>query len=117
MRTKLVAGLVLLSGLPLLARAQDFRATLNGRVVDTTKAAIPGAAVTAHNVETNETVAVTTNADGNYTIPFLRPGAYSLTVEAPGFKKYTRRLRLEVSQTATINVEMSLGSVSEEVSV
>ncbi len=117
MRTKLLGGLVLLAGLPLLARAQEFRATLNGRVMDTTRAAVPGATVTAHNVETNESAAVTTNAEGNYTIPFLRPGAYSLTVEAPGFKKYTRRLRLEVSQTASINVELGVGTLAEEVSV
>src|SRR5712691_3088409 len=117
MRTKLLGGLVLLAGLPLLTRAQEFRATLNGRVMDTTRAAVPGATVTAHNVETNESAAVTTNAEGNYTIPFLRPGAYSLTVEAPGFKKYTRRLRLEVSQTASINVELGVGTLAEEVSV
>ena len=42
-----------------------------------------------------------TNTEGNYTIPFLRPGLYTLTVEMTGFQKYTRTdLRLQVSQVA-----------------
>jgi hypothetical protein len=114
---KLLACLVLLGGTALVAEAQEFRATVNGKVTDTTKAAVPGATVIAHNDETNETATVTTGADGNFTIPFLKPGTYTVTVQASGFKKYGRRVRLEVSQTATINVELGVGNLAEEVSV
>lgn len=117
MRTKLFLGILLLAGLPAATVAQEFRATLTGRVTDTTKARLPGASISAQNVETNETAAVVSNADGNYVIPFLRPGRYTVTVELAGFKKYIHSLRLEVSQVATINVELTVGSLSEEVSV
>ena len=81
--------------------AQEFRATVKGQVVDSSKAALPGATVTVRNQETNEVATATTNTDGNYTVPFLRPGIYTLTVEMSGFQKYTRSdMRLEVSQVA-----------------
>src|SRR2546425_1773366 len=117
MRRRLLAGWALTTGLALTAAAQDFRATVNGRVTDTTRADGAGAEVTVQIVETGELAAVTTSTDGSYAIPFLRPGAYALAVEMPGFKKYTRRLRLEVSQTATVNVELSVGDLNEELTV
>ena len=100
-----------------LTHAQEFRATVKGRVVDTSHAAFPGATVALQNVETNELVSATTNDGGHYTVPFLRPGAYRLTVEASGFEKYTRPLRLEVGQTATIDVELRVGAVTEQITV
>ena len=114
MRNRLFATVVLLAGLPAVMVGQEFRATVNGRVTDPSRATVAGASVTAQNVDTNETATVVTAADGNYTIPFLRPGPYTLTVELAGFKKYSRRLRLEVSQTATVNVELAVGNLSEE---
>ena len=88
-----------------IAAAQEFRATVRGQVLDSSKGALPGATVSITNTETNEVATATTNADGNYTVPFLRPGSYTLTVELSGFQKHTRSgMTLEVNQTATINV-------------
>src|SRR3954468_1290395 len=88
------------------ATAQEFRATVKGQVVDSSQAALPGASVTVRNQETNEVATATTNGEGYYTVPFLRPGLYSLSVEMSGFQKYTRKeMRLEVGQTAQINVQ------------
>src|SRR5258707_647988 len=64
--------------------AQEFRATVKGQVVDSSKASLPGATVTIRNQDTNEVATATTNTDGNYTIPFLRPGTYTLSVEMNG---------------------------------
>jgi hypothetical protein len=116
MRRLLVSALAVLA-LPAGLLGQEFRATVNGTITDASKATLPSARVALQNVETSESSAVTTGADGRYAIPFLKPGAYLLRVEAGGFRKYTRRLVLEVSQTATVDVELSLGNVSEEVSV
>ena len=100
------------------AAAQEFRATVRGQVLDTSKGALPGATVTLTNISTNETATAVTNTEGSYTVPFLRPGSYTMTVELSGFQKYTRAgMRLEVSQTATINVELGVGGLTEEVSV
>ena len=54
--------------------AQEFRATLTGRLTDATGAGVPNATITANNVATNVEVTGTTGDDGNYTIPFLQPG-------------------------------------------
>ena len=59
-----------------------------------------------------------TNAEGSFSVPFLRPGSYTMTVELSGFQKYTRSgMVLQVNETATINVEMGVGGLTEEVSV
>jgi len=101
-----------------VASAQEFRATIQGQVVDSSKAAVPGATVTVQNAETNEVATTTSNNEGNYTLPFLRPGLYTLTVELTGFTKHVRSgLRLEVNQTANINVQLAVGGLAEEVTV
>src|SRR4051812_15222267 len=98
--------------------AQEFRATVKGQVVDSSQAALPGATVSVHNQQTNEVATATTNAEGNYTIPFLKPGIYTLTVEMSGFQTHTRKdMTLEVGQTATINAQLGLAGVSEQVNV
>jgi hypothetical protein len=98
--------------------AQEFRATVKGQVVDSSKASLPGATVSVRNQETNEVATATTNSEGNYTIPFLRPGIYTMTVEMSGFQKYTRSdMRLEVSQVAVVNAQLGVGGVSENVTV
>ena len=100
------------------AIAQEFRATVKGQVVDSSQAALPGATVTVKNQETNELATATTNNEGTFTMPFLRPGLYTLTVEMSGFQTHTRKdMRLEVSQTATINVQLAVAGVAEAVTV
>jgi hypothetical protein len=98
--------------------AQEFRATVRGQVVDSSQGAVPGTAVTVRNQETNEVATATTNQEGSYTIPFLRPGIYTLTAELAGFQKYTRTdMRLQVGQTAEINVTLSVDGLTEQVTV
>jgi hypothetical protein len=112
----LAAAMVLAAAAP--GFAQEFRATVRGKVVDNSQGALPGAAVTLRNTDTNEMATATTNAEGGYTVPFLRPGRYEMTVELPGFQKYNRLgLVLQVNETATINVELGIGGVTEVVSV
>ena len=100
------------------AFAQEFRATVKGQVVDSSQAAVPGALVTVVNQDTNEAATATTNQQGNYSVPFLRPGLYSLVVELTGFQKQMRKdMRLEVGQTITINVQLAVGTMTDEVTV
>ncbi len=122
MRTRVYHG-VLGAALALLtvvtaATAQEFRATVNGQVVDSSQAALPGATVSVRNQDTNEVATATTNNEGNYTIPFLRPGTYTLAVEMSGFQTYTRKdMRLEVGQNATVNAQLGIAGVAEQVTV
>jgi hypothetical protein len=111
-------GAVLLLAAAGGATAQEFRATIRGQVVDSSQGALPGATINVVNQQTNEVATATTNNDGSYTIPFLRPGLYTLTVEMAGFQKYTRKdMRLQVGQTADINVTLAVGGLTEEVNV
>ncbi len=103
---------------PALALAQEFRATVTGRVLDPSSAAVPNAIVQVKNVATNELASATTDASGNYTVPFLKPGTYAISAEAPGFKKVTHEnLLLNVGQTATVNLTLEVGAVTESVTV
>lgn len=104
--------------LGLTAAAQDFRATITGRVTDASKAAIPNAQVQVRNVGTNEITTATTDDQGNYKTPFLRPGTYSVTVEAPNFKKGAREnIELVISQVATVDFALEPGSITDTVTV
>lgn len=111
-------GLILVLLLAPISLAQDFRATVTGRVTDKNGAALPNAQVNAKNLGTNEINTAATSSEGTYRIPFLRPGLYSITVEAQGFKKSTRdNLELVISQQATIDFALEPGSITEQVTV
>src|SRR5260370_19413538 len=98
--------------------AQEFRATLTGRVVAPSDAHIAGAIVTVTNLGTNALSSTKTDAQGNYTVPFLQPGMYSVLVEAPGFRRALREGReLSLSQGATLNFKLEIGAVNQEVTV
>ncbi|HEY1337351.1 MAG TPA: TonB-dependent receptor, partial [Bryobacteraceae bacterium] len=99
-------------------RAQSVDATLKGRVTDASDAAVPGIKVEARNTGTNVASNTVTDTAGQYTIPLLKPGAYSLTVEAPGFKKFTREgLSLSVGDTVEVDIKLQVGAVTEQLTV
>src|SRR5437867_4662727 len=117
MRISRIAFLVALS-LTSVAAAQEFRATITGRVTDPNGLVVPGATVTATNSQTGELATATTTTEGVYTIPFLRPGLYTVAAELVGFRKVSQaNVQLEVGQTASVNFQLQLGELSEQVSV
>ena len=80
--------------------AQTQTARLVGAVHDSTGAVLPNAKVSAVNVATKVTTEATSNASGDYVLPALQPGTYSLTVEATGFRK-ARIDGIELAAAAT----------------
>jgi hypothetical protein len=100
-----------------IAPAQGIRATITGRVTDQSGAVVPGARVTVTNTGTNETRIATCSEEGEYTIPQLPPGDYSLTVEQAGFKKAVQRFTLETGQGARLDVALQAGAFSEQVEI
>src|SRR5438477_998634 len=98
--------------------AQDVTATVTGTVVDTSGAAVAGAAVTAKSVERGVVYSATTNDAGIYRIPQLPVGSYELRVEKTGFASVSYpAFVLVLNQVATIDVQMKVGQVSETVEV
>ncbi len=97
---------------------QEARGTLLGRVVDPTDAVIIGAKVDAVNTETGVHYTSTTNGSGDYILPFLMPGGYTLTVESKGFKTYSRAaIAIRQSDRVTMDVKMEVGDASQSVQV
>jgi hypothetical protein len=98
--------------------AQEVRGSITGQVTDPQGAVISGANVTMTNVATNIKSTTTTNDEGRYTILYLSLGTYSLTVEAPGYKKIVHNdIQVQVEDKLTLNVTLEIGSVNETVNV
>ena len=108
-----VASLVLV---PALARAQS---VFTGTVKDTSGAVMPGVTVEAASPVLIEKVKSTiTDESGLYRIVDLRPGTYTLTFTLPGFNTVTREgIELQSNFTATINIELGVGTLQESVTV
>ncbi len=99
------------------ALGQGIRATVTGRVTDTSGAVVPKTKVTITNTGTNETRVAESSDEGDYTIPQLPPGDYSLTVEQAGFKKAVQRFTLETGQGARVDITLRAGAVTEQVEI
>jgi hypothetical protein len=99
------------------AKSQE-QATLSGIVADPSGAVIPSATIRVTNLSTHITRTAVTNSTGYYLVVSLIPGTYSLSVQKEGFKTSTRAdLTLQVAQSATVNMELEIGQVTQEVSV
>lgn len=102
----------------LSVHAQTYTATLTGSVNDPNGAGVPNVKVVATNQATQLTYTAQTTAAGVYTIPFLPVGEYVITVEARGFKKLiSNAIKLEVNQTARLDLPLAVGEVTEQVTV
>ncbi|MBM3755383.1 MAG: carboxypeptidase regulatory-like domain-containing protein [Acidobacteria bacterium] len=101
-----------------LGLAQEFRATLTGRLTDPIGAPVAAGTLTLINADTAERFRVKSTERGDYTFALMKPGNYELRAEHEGFKTFVRRgIRLEVNQAATLDVALQLGTVSETVTV
>lgn len=100
------------------AFAQGSVTRVSGNVKDPQGAAITGATVTLTDSATKAVKTATTNDDGAFAFNDLRPGVYTVDVEAAGFKKTTvPDLTVNVDQTSTVNIDMEVGGVGETVTV
>jgi len=104
-------------GLPLASNAQD-TGYIGGTVTDKSGAAVAGAQVVVTSVGGNLTRTTATNTDGAYVLAALPGGAYNLSITAKGFQKYTAlKVVLEVAEKARIDVQLTVGSVNQEITV
>jgi hypothetical protein len=98
--------------------SQSSASVVEGVVQDTTGAVIQDCDVTLLNTDTGGKFTTHTNADGVYAFMSVQPGMYSLDVSKGGFKSYSiANFQVTVSQRATHNVVLVLGSISATVTV
>src|SRR5437867_3370294 len=101
-----------------VAMSQLPTSTIHGTNKYTTDAIIPGAAITAKNLETGLTRTTVSAEDGSYRLSALPVGAYEVRVELPGFRTEVRSgLALTVSQEAVVNFALQPGAVDQTVVV
>src|SRR6266571_6458204 len=108
----LVMGMIV--ALPVTGYAQD--SVMTGTVTDSTGGVLPGATVTATNVESGNTFVAVSDDRGNFRLP-VRIGNYRITAELAGFTTVNRTLQMLVGQTSIVNFQMAPSTVQETVTV
>ncbi|HTM12701.1 MAG TPA: carboxypeptidase regulatory-like domain-containing protein [Bryobacteraceae bacterium] len=99
------------------ASAQVNTADILGTVTDAGGAVIPNVKVTVVNAATNETKTATTNATGDYIFNLMDSGSYTITAEAPSFKRATVNLNVVSGDRARANIQLQVGDVTQTVEV
>ena len=109
---------LLIAGLVLPVQGQVITATISGTVADTSGSVVPDAKVTATNTTNGLVRTTASGVDGQFVLPFLPVGTYSLRIEHVGFKSFVREpIELSVNQIASIEAQMAVGQTSETVTV
>src|SRR5262249_46654576 len=104
--------------LPTLSLPQETTGTIAGVVRDPSNAVLAQARITITNEQTGLKREVTTNALGEYRVPFLLVGVYSVRVLKEGFKSQVQtRIGLEILQVRSVDFTLELGAVTETVTV
>jgi hypothetical protein len=118
MRRRVLLAALLALFLPMNAAAQAVSGTILGTVTDASGSVIPNAKVTIVNEGTGLTRTVQTDANGEYTVPSLPTGRYTVITEMAGFKAMTlSNIELGVDQRARIDLKLEVGAMTESVSV
>lgn len=116
-------SLILLSSVLMPASSTAFAqglvvGSLAGTLTDSGGGALPGATVVLIHEGTQDRREIRTDAEGYYQFVNLQPAAYRLEVEAAGFKRFVRSgITIAVNQSARIDVQMEIGTVTESVEV
>src|SRR3984893_3982472 len=109
--------LILLASLILPLQAQVLTVTIQGRVYDSTGAAISQAAVTAVNPATGFSRSATASATGDYQISFLPVGDYRVTADKAGFQRQAKKVHLDIGASGDVDFNLAVGQVAEQITV
>lgn len=99
-------------------QAQDARGTIVGRVTDGSGAVLADANVQVTNDARGTTTSVKTNDAGNFTLPYLTVGTYTLAVESGGFKRFVQeKIEVRINETVEVNPQLQVGDAKEAVTI
>ena len=111
-------GLVLIFASTIPSWGQFTTARLSGTVSDPSGAVVAGATITVQDLGTAYSQTTNSSPTGQYLFPSLPVGTYQVTVSMAGYSKYVQKgIVLSVGQAATQDVQLQVGSVSEQVVV
>jgi Carboxypeptidase regulatory-like domain len=106
----------LLTAVPVTA--QQTTGTVQGRIEDSTGAALPGVNVEARQADTGYSRVVVTDAQGVYRLTALPVGRYDMTVELSGFRTVQRQgVTVNVSQIVDVNIQLEVATIAETIQV
>jgi outer membrane receptor for ferrienterochelin and colicin len=97
--------------------AQSTTGTISGRVTDAQGLPVPGAVVTVTSPALQGSRTAVTADNGDYILPLLPPGTYTIAVELSGFEKHERTVNLAPTQTLPVDASLGLAGVQESVQV
>jgi hypothetical protein len=101
-----------------VANAQDTTGTILGTITDSSGAVLPGVTITIKNTDTSQTRVSVSDAAGRYRMPLLPPGHYEVDAQLSGFQTLVRSgITLTVGEQAVVDAKMSVGNVSESITV
>jgi len=111
-------SILFIFAVPISLFAQTATATLVGRAVDQTNAALPGVKITLTQRATGQQRTVISDESGDYVFLLLPAGQYTLTAERDGFQKLVRReFDLQVDQRASLDLPLQAGQITETVEI
>lgn len=120
--TSLAMFLLVLAGALLClapaTHAQEFRGTISGTVMDSSSAVIPNARIVVKEIHTGTTSETKSDGAGQYVVPFLLPGDYTISVQVTGFQSLDRTgITLHSQEHPIINLTLAVGTISQSVTV
>ena len=118
LRMAILLSLSITAGFTPVVIAQMGQAEITGEVRDPSAAVVPSAKVTVTEVQTNQSNTLDTSRGGDYTFGFLKPGHYTLVVQAQGFRRSIREgIQLATGERLRLDVELVLGNENDVVTV
>src|SRR5439155_10167221 len=103
--------------LPIVSHAQTFRGSITGRVADQTGAMLPGVTITATNDATGVSRTTSTSGTGDFSIPDLQLGTYTVEATLQGFQTVKTKVEVAVSQISGVELKMGVSAVAETIQV
>lgn len=110
-------AMVLQTSQPIAFAQTAVTGSINGVVTDSTGAVVPNAAVTVKDTATGAIVNLTSNKDGRFTVPFLKPDVFDISATAPGLQSTTTSVQVLVGQQSAVTVQVTPSASSQTVQV
>jgi len=116
-RNLLVISAFAFCSLPMYGQTANTGA-IAGSVSDPSGAPVAGAAVVIDSEATGEERDLTTNAEGNFSVPFLTPGNYDLTVRTNGFKPLVlKSIQVQITEVSRLKIQLTISGAKEHITV